>query len=438
MAQSSATLAALTPVTMVHGEQSIDMALPSTVAVAELLPGVVTALGRLNAEAATHGFRVMLPTGKELRQDRSLSAQDVTAGSVLTLEAVGAGVTDLRYDDLVEAIGTSVDANRVAWQRGDSIRLSCYSATALFGVAASLLIYQDQPSLLSVSIVTTGAVLVALAAAVLVRIPVTGGAVAMALTTSVLLGTVGYAMVPGPATGLRLGAAGLGCLCGAAACLVLPERLRYACVAPLTIGTSLAAVGALTGYLQVPPQRAASLIVTLVALLVLTAPWFGLAQVPARIDALAVQPRTTIDGEEVRRQVAGADVAALAIRIAAGGLVAGLVPVVAVNPIGAALAVSVGVAFVLGTRTLYGRDEVMAGAISGTVVLVATGITLAVHLPDALAWLAGLMVVVGSFVVAWNVISAAARPWLNRLADMLHLVALLALLPLTALAWGII
>ena len=108
------------------------------------------------------------------------------------------------------------------------------------------------------------------------------------------------------------------------------------------------------------------------------------------------------------------------------------------NPIGAALAVSIGVAFVLGTRTLYGRDEVMAGAISGTVVLVVTGITLAVHLPDALPWLAGLMVLVGSFVVAWNVISAAARPWLNRLADMLHLVALLALLPLTALAWGII
>ncbi|MDO4784838.1 MAG: EsaB/YukD family protein [Propionibacteriaceae bacterium] len=438
MAQSSTTLAALMPVTVVHAEQSIDMALPSTVAVAELLPGMVGALGRLNAEAATQGFRVMLPTGKELRQDHSLSAQHVTAGTVLTLEAVGAGVTDLRYDDLVEAIGTSVDANRVAWQRGDSIRLSCYSAAALFAVAASLLIYQDQPSLLSIGIVTAGAGLVALAAAVLVRIPVTGGAVAMALSTSLLLGTAGYAMVPGPATGLRLAAAGLGCLCGAAACLVLPERLRYVPVAPLTFGMSLAAVGVLTGYLQVPAQRAAALVVTLLALLVLTAPWFGLAQIPARIDALAAQPRSQIDAAEVHRQVAGADVAALAIRVAAGALITGLVPVVAVDPAGAALAACAGVAFVLGTRTLYGRDEVLAGAIGGTMILVATGISLAVHLPHALPWLAGLMVVIGSFVVAWNVISVAVRPWLNRLADLLHLVALLALLPLTALAWGIV
>ena len=58
--------------------------------------------------------------------------------------------------------------------------------------------------------------------------------------------------------------------------------------------------------------------------------------------------------------------------------------------------------------------------------------------PAALPWLAGVMALVGCFVVAWNVVSQSLRPWLNRLADALHIVALMAVLPLTLWILGLL
>ena len=53
-------------------------------------------------------------------------------------------------------------------------------------------------------------------------------------------------------------------------------------------------------------------------------------------------------------------------------------------------------------------------------------------------WAVGIMVGVGIFVVATNVVGQRMRPWLTRFADTTNILALAAILPLTALVWGII
>ncbi len=427
----------LIPICVLHANQRVDLALPAGVPVAELLPGMVNALGRLTTDAATQGFRVIAATGAELDQALDLAQQHVSAGSVLTLEVAGAAATDTRYDDLVEAIGTSVDSVRTPWRRGDSVQLSAYSAAGLFAVAAVLLATCGaEPTLIAVLGVVT-ALLVTLAAAVLVRVPVPNGALALALTVPALLGAAGYALLPGPATHLRMIATGVGVVAGSAACLVLPARLRAAAAGPLVAGLALLLIGGLAGLAGFSDQRAAAIAVALMSVAVMLAPWLGLASLPARIDALAVRPRTRIDATDVTRQVANADVAVLAVRIAAGLLTTCLAPLVAVDVAGAALMTCVGVGSMLGTRSLYGRAEVLAGIVGGMATIVATGVSSSLTLPGAGAWLAGLAIGVGGFVIAWNVVSVRLRPWLNRLADAVHVAALVAVAPLTIWILGL-
>nr|WP_300144367.1 EsaB/YukD family protein [Propionicimonas sp.] len=430
--------AVLVPLSVVHQGQRLDLSVPASLPLAELLPGLVSALGRLTTEAATQGFRVIVPPGRELDQARSLAEQGITAGAVLTLETAGAAATDTRFDDLVEAIGSSVDAGRTPWRRGDSVQLSAYVAAGLFAVAAVLLAVGGADPLLSGALGFAGAALVALAALVVARTGVVGGAVALALTVPAMLAAAGFALAGGPPTQLRLAAAGAGAVVGAAACLVLPSRQRAVAAGPLLAGLALVLHGSLTGVAHWTDQRAAALVVALLAVLVLLAPWIGLAQLPARVDALAAVPRTRIDAADVARQVGSADVAVLSLRIAAGLITTVFAPLVAVDLAGALLMASIGLAFLLGTRSLYGRAEVLAGVVGGLLTLLCAGVAAALSAPAFLPWLAGLVIVVGAFVLAWNVVAGKLRPWLNRIADGLHVAALMAVPPLTVWILGLV
>ena len=404
--RSNSTLVA---VSVVHAGQRVDMAVPAEVPLAELLPGLVSALGRLTSDAATQGFRVIMPSGRELDQGLSLAGQGVSSGAVLSLEVAGGASGDVRYDDIVEAIGASVDGSRTPWRRGDSVGLSAYSASGLFGVAAALLVLGGADSVVAAIPALVGAGLVGLAAMVLVRLSVVGGAVALTMTVPLLVGAAGFVLAPDSLASGQVAVAGLAALL----------------------------VGGLGGFASVPLDRAAALAVALVTVTVLLAPWLGLAQIPAHIDAISPAPRGGIDGRVVAAQLGAADVAVLATRVAAGLVTASLAPLVATTPAGALLMACVGFAFLLGTRSLYGRAEVLAGVVGGLVTLVVAGVTSTIAMPGLLPWLVGLTVLVGGFVLAWNVISVGLRPWLTRAADGLHVVALMAVLPLTLLVWGL-
>lgn len=429
---------ALVPLSVVHLGQRIDLALPAGVPVAELLPGMVASLGRLNASSATQGFRVVTASGRELDQTSTLAEQGIHAGHVLTLHRAGEASTDARYDDLAEAIGTAVADSRTPWRREDSVQLSGFSAAGLFVVAALLLAWQGTHDLTTVALGVVGAALVTLGAAVVLRTGALGGATALALCAPVLLGAAASALTDGPPTGLKAVFAGGGILLGSLATLVLPHRLRASIAAPLLVGVGITVLGALTTYLRVPDQRAAAAVLTLASLLVLLTPWVGLANVPARIDALSLSSAVGPDPKAVARQVADADVVVLSLRVGAGLLLGALTPLVATTPLGGLLAASVALACLLGTRSLHGRAEVLVGVITGMATAILGGANLTRHEPTLVPWVVGLAVLVGSFVLAFNVISPALRPWLTRAADAVHIVALIALLPLTGLLWGIL
>lgn len=436
-ANSQHATGALVPISVVHAGQQVDLVLPAAVPLAELLPGMVAALGRLSVDTATQGFQVVTSAGDELDQGMSLTEQDVFAGTVLTLETAGEATTDARFDDLVEAIGTSVEASRSPWRRGDSVQLSAYSAAGMFVVAAALLLLGGNPIATGI-LALAGAGLVLAAAAVVLRAGTIGGAVALTLTVPALLGSGAFAALAGPDTPFRLGAAGLGVLLGSAACLILPDRFRMVSSGPLLVGSALLLQNALVELIGLTDQRAAALVAAIVTVIVLLAPWLGLAQVPARIDALAPRPRQQINANQVAAQVGNGEVAVLALRIAAGLLTIALAPMVAVDLTGTLLMACIGLGTMLGTRSLYGRAEVLAGTIGGMLTLVSTGLASALNSPDSLPYLTGIAILAGGFVLAWNVVSPKLRPSLSRAANVLQITALSAVLPLTVMLLGFV
>lgn len=436
MASSARPSAVLVPVTVQYLEQKVDVAVPAGVPVAELLPGLVAALGRLNADTATQGFRVVLPNGRELTQASSLTEQAVPAGTTLTLAPAGTDVGDARYDDLVEAIGTSVEAAQTPWRRSDSAHLSSYAAVGLFVVAA-LLVVRGGGGWLGAAALLVGASLLTVATAV-VRGISASGATALALTVPLLTGAAAHALTPGHALGLPAVVAGAAVIAGGGAALLLPAPHRSAVSAPLTAGLALVVLGSLVAFAAVPPPRAAGAVAALLALFTLLAPWLGLAQLPARIEGLALVPTAaTVDQPDVQRQVEGARAGVLAIRVAAALATIALTPLVATTIPGALLMGAIGIAAMLGTRSLYGRAEVLTGVLGGLLTTLVAGAVIATADPASLPWIAGLAVLIGGFVLASNVISVRLRPGLSRAADALHVVALMAVLPLTALLWEI-
>ena len=109
-----------------------------------------------------------------------------------------------------------------------------------------------------------GAGLVGLAAMVLVRLSVVGGAVALTMTVPLLVGAAGFVLAPDSLASGQVAVAGVGVLLGSVACLLLPRRHRAVAAGPVVAGLAALLVGGLGGFASVPLDRAAALAVALV------------------------------------------------------------------------------------------------------------------------------------------------------------------------------
>ncbi|MEU6642098.1 type VII secretion integral membrane protein EccD [Saccharomonospora sp. NPDC046836] len=119
---------ALAKVTIVAPKRSIDVALPENVVVAELLPYLLRHAGEeVPDEGERHGgWALRRPTGDTVDSRQTLAAQRVLDGEVLYLVPGRVEWPELEYDDLVEAIASGARRYGRSWDR---------AATRLAGLA---------------------------------------------------------------------------------------------------------------------------------------------------------------------------------------------------------------------------------------------------------------------------------------------------------------
>jgi len=415
------------------------MTLPSHLLVSEFLPTVLSQRKWLTRQSFVWGFQLVTPDGTVLNSGESLVEQGITPGALLRLEPT-TGDDAIRYDDLAEALGDSIATSRTPWKQGDSIRLSSYVAAALVAICGFLLVLGVPPILASI-VTGVGALVMVLVTSVVVRAPsardlASGGFVSLALSASVLFGLCPYSLTAGQPPSLQLTAAGAGMIVGSAAVLVLPRDSRGYAAIPVTIGAVTALFGLLQWAWQVSDQRAAALLVSAVCLIQLILPWVGMAQMAARND-VGTLSRKAIEPEEVSAQARRGENLTIALRIAAGICLVALAPLIAVDAYGGLLMTAVCLAFLLGTRSLYGRTEVYIGLVSGAVGLTLTGVLLAMNRPDLFPWVLIVAAVVSVFIIADNIVSVKLRPRLARAADAVNIVAIVAICPFVVMIWGV-
>jgi len=458
----------LVRVTVTSASRRVDLALPSMVPVAELVPELARSVGALDPGAAPGGHRVVTAAGRVLEPESGLRLQGVVDGSVLTLVAGVADPPARVYDDLAEAVRDTAERDLAPW-RPQAARRATVAAGATSMVLGGLALAgvgDDQV------VGATGAVLAVLllaTAAGLSRLSAAPGSTSTAVTVAWL--AVGYAVVAGRALGDVAGAAGAdpgssmlvtgasAAVAGLVALLALGAG-RVLLSPALVAGAAYALAGAVvlagsaSGADNLAVRSATALAVLMVVVVVAGAvlPWVALASTRSRADvpelapaAGGVGPVAPVDPAQVEADVRLAHELLVAVAVTVGLLLVVAGPAaVSLGAGGTLLALDACVVVLLRSRHSRGRTEVLAGlgaGLVGLVVVVGTAV-LADDTWRSAAAVAGPLL--GAVVLGFAATSGRAsrgteaRLRRRRAGDVAETTALLLLLPLLAWAVGLL
>src|SRR6478735_4228060 len=197
----ASTAASLVRVSVSSGTRRADLGVPGGIPVVELVPELARELGVLDPGNASHGFRLVAGGGVVVDPDRSLAAQGITDGAVLSLETVDV-TTDKVYDDVVEAVADVVETQFAPWTARHSAGTAIGAATVFLLCAAWALFTARDTGLLVSAVAGAVSLLLIGTAAVLEARTQATGAVALAGVPLVYAAVAGFAVKPqGPLWG---------------------------------------------------------------------------------------------------------------------------------------------------------------------------------------------------------------------------------------------
>ncbi len=443
VSQTSAA-ASLVRVSVSSGTRRADLGVPGGIPVVEIVPELARELGVLDTEQASHGFRLVAGGGMLVDPDRSLAAQGITDGTVLSLEVVDPS-TDKVYDDVVEAVADVVETQFAPWTAKHSAGTAVGAATVFFLCAAWALFTARESGALVAAVSLAVALLLIGAAGVLHARAQTGGALALGLTSLAYAAVAGSALVPGdPLWGRGLLWVGSSvAVLGLLAALAV-GRHRLVLAAGAVVGVAATGIGVATGVFGVAMTTSCAVVLVLAVVLGNVLPWLGLSSSrlsthPPRTEAEIAADVPEVDRERVRALVGRGHDVMVSVALASGGATLLTVPQLAASGMAGTLLVVAGsVAILLRTRHSRTRTAVVLAMATGVLGLALAAVVAALAHPT---WRPALAVVLGStgaVVVALAVLAPRTRVRLGRVADALDGLVLVALLPLGAATVGIL
>ncbi|MDR6322770.1 type VII secretion integral membrane protein EccD [Actinoplanes couchii] len=446
----------LARVTIAAPTRRLDLALPDNMLVAELLPHLLRhAEGALGEPSERYGGWVLRrATGTVLDPGRSLAAQGVRDGELLHLDPAREDWPELAYDDVVEVIASGARRAGRTWSPAATRRtgLAVTAGALLLGLAGLAATGPGWvlPGVIALAVSVACAVLGVLLSRAFGD-AAAGAVVAASGLPYAFLGGAWLLTQPGGGF-LSVGAPGL--VLGSSALLVV-SVIGHAGVAGLTrlfvAGIAAALTGLLTALLAltgVSAEGAAAVALTaaigLLPAYPVLAGWLGrlpFPDLPSRAEELLKEEKTPRRADVFAAVVRASEVltgfilsAALCSIVAMVWLALSTPDVPTVLLMIAAIAalllrarllptpqqrVPLLVAGLLGLAGL-GVGPVVTGAVSGVVLVAVAGVVTAVALPAALIYS-----------------RKAPSPYLGRAADILDIVAIMALIPLACGVIGV-
>jgi type VII secretion integral membrane protein EccD len=433
----------LVRVTVVAEGRRVDLAVPSAVPVAELLPGLARSVGLLDRATSCAGYRVVTSDGRILRTDAGLAGQSVAHGDLL---AISSGIRDEpqpRHDDVAEAIALAV-GDVAPWTRG-------MRRWATRGAAAALLLVgvpvaqSGHAGDIAVGFPAAVAGALVLAAAWLSRLRNDAAtAVTVAQVACVYGGAAGLATAwPGSPCGTALALAGAGLAGTGVLAAAAMTSARTLVVPSVALGLALLMAGLVASGSGL---SAAHLLSGLLVVTVLTSGAFpgialgasGAGRHAWRVDDVVVDAAPGIDLERLSDDATRAREILVSLSLTAGVLLVVLAPVaVSLGPAGAAVPFLGCAVVMLRSRRHRAAADVLIGLASGVLGVAATVLSL-------MWWQAAWRTAVEMVVAVAGIVALVAGQRehrdlvrLGRLGDVAERAALGALVPALLVAVGL-
>ncbi|WP_433511905.1 type VII secretion integral membrane protein EccD [Nonomuraea sp. CA-143628] len=446
----SATGTDLCRVTIVTPRGSLDLGLPSDMPLASMLPTLLRIAGEGLAEAGlAHGGWVLQRVGGQpFDVNVTLSDLAVHDGELLHLRPRGHELPETVFDDVADAVATGVLERTSRWQPAVTRSYGLRTAAVALGAGAAVLLLTGPPWTPAAMVAAGIALVLLLAATALSRALGDAGAGAAIGYAALPYGFVAGLLGPDSPTGLTgLGAPHLLAAFGVTLMLATAIGFAVAQGLPTFLGVAFAAFCGLLGalavmVLAVPAAGVAALLATLAVGMTTVVPSvsFRLAGLP-----LPALPTTA---DELRREGGDLDGRMVIDRtIVADAFCTGLLGGVSLLTLGAqillavtgtwpaiAMSLSLSAALLLRARVFEGRTQrmwLLTSALLGSglpILAVAVGSSREVVLFGVVPGLVVLALLVAG-VSLW-LSASRPTPFWGRLADILDIVLMIALLPL--------
>lgn len=461
-------------VTVVAPDSRIDVALPDDIAVADVYPEILRLSGQTQPPGTPTGYHLLRRDGTVLDGARSLAAQRVLDGELLSLRPFADSLPPAVFDDVSDAVATAVTRDRLLW-REDMLRTAGLVGGVLLLVMMGFVLWYADPerhSMHGLPGIVAGVTAVLLTALAGVRARVyddRASAVALGLGAMPHLLIAGSGVIaadPGEGPG-RLQFL-LGCTCVLVASVLL-VALTPDGDAPFVATAFAATVGVLAVFCAILADASATDAAAVCAPVAIGALAFlpGLSTRVARLPIGYASPYSaaSIDFDADPDDPPSPDPVD-AERIAAQArrgheLLLGLVGGCSVVVIGAAavlgfsdarwaqvLALAAGAAMLLRARLFRYTAQVACVLVAGIAAIGVLLLGLALHTPEHLrqellsgdrtgldvrtVWIAGAVAAGTALIVALGLIIPAKglTPFWGRVSDLLEGALLLSLVPL--------
>ncbi|MGW0367253.1 type VII secretion integral membrane protein EccD [Streptomyces sp. NPDC002990] len=260
---STAATTGFRRVTVVAPDSRIDVALPEDIAVADVYPELLRLTGQTQPVGAPTGFHLVRRSGAVLDGARTLAAQRVLDGEVLSLRPFAQSLPPAVFDDVSDAVASAVVRDRHRWS-DDMLRGAGLAGAALLLLLLGLVLWYADPvrhETHGLPGIIAGAVGVLLTAVAGVRARVyrdRGSAVALGLGALPHLLIAGSGIIA-PAAGQGPGRLQFlfGCVCVLVASAAL-VALTPSGDAPFVAATFVAATGTLAAFAAITAEASAT------------------------------------------------------------------------------------------------------------------------------------------------------------------------------------
>jgi type VII secretion integral membrane protein EccD len=418
-----------------HGPDLVDLALPRETPVGLLLPSIVDLVHRGTA-AAEEGRQWHLSRAGQQRLDDATSLHDnaIRDGELLLLTTTATPPPVWIEDDPWHTVINTADTGRVPTRVATTAASLC--ATAL---SAAALVWSGVVTHALGHVITAGAIAATAAAgAVATRRahPDPIRMVTLSLTAVVFAAAAGFLAVPGdPSTAHSLLAAAVACTVSIV--LLRVTRCAQLCLAALTTFTALTGAASACGVAWTLPMST-----TGAALAVFSMATLALA---ARLSIIATGLAPGTEGldpdPKASRAVAGHHTLTSLVIGSAVAAVLGVVLVVS-NPgdrswqASAVFAAVVGVVMALRARTHRDMGRRTALVVGGLAAIAAGVALVVISAPAQANWICLLIAAIGLSLMS-GVFGVTVNPLARRAVDLLEYLALAAVIPLACWVAGL-